>query len=250
MACRRHLAHQRQHQGVVAAGTAFKAPTFSQFFAQSAFEVGNPALAPEASRNSEVGLEANSADHRLTLGVTAFWQEFRDLIQYAAAAPGQPTYVNLGGANARGLELMAVANAGSRLTLNAHWTWLQTEVTDTGAAASVSFQQGASLIRRPGSSGGGTAAYQWRGLALAATITRVGIRDDVDFSSFPGSRVILPAYTTTDLSVDVPIRRAAPRSFGFNLTLRGENLFNAAYQQTVGFPGRSRTLFAGGRARF
>lgn len=234
----------------VAAGTAFKAPTFSQLFAQSAYEVGNPALTPETSRNTEVGLETMSADHRLVLGLTAFWQEFRDLIQYVAAAPGQPTYANLGGANARGVELTAVANAGSRLTLSAHWTWLHTEVTDTGAASSLSFQQGASLIRRPGSSGGGTAAYRWRGLTLAGTVIRIGSRDDVDFSGFPGSRVILPAYTTIDLAVDAPIRRAASRSFGFDLTLRGENLFNAVYQQTVGFPGRGRTLFAGGRARF
>ena len=53
-----------------------------------------------------------------------------------------------------------------------------------------------------------------------------------------------------DLSLDAPIRRSAGRSLGIDLTLRGENLFNAAYQQTVGFPGRGRTLFAGGRARF
>ncbi len=234
----------------VAAGTAFKAPTFSQLFAASAFEVGNPALAPERSKNSEVGLERTSANHHVTLAVTAFWQQFRDLIQYVGAAPGQPTYVNLGGANARGVELTVVANPSPRLTLSAHWTWLHTEVTDTGSAASLSFQQGASLIRRPGSSGGGTAAYRWHGLTLAGTATRTGTRDDVDFAGFPGTRVILPAYTTLDLSLDAPIRRSAGRSLGIDLTLRGENLFNAVYQQTVGFPGRGRTLFAGGRARF
>lgn len=234
----------------VAAGTAFKAPTFSQLFASSAFEVGNPELAPERNRNREIGIERSLSNRRFTLTVTAFWQQFRDLIQYVGAAPGEPTYVNLGGANSRGVELVAVARPSSRLTLTGHWTFLHTEVTDTGAASSLTFEQGAALIRRPASSGGGTAAYRWGGLTVAATITRIGRRDDVDFSSFPGTRVILPAYTTMDLSVAAPIRRSAPRSLGLDLMLRGENLFNAAYQQTVGFPGRSRTLFAGGRARF
>jgi vitamin B12 transporter len=234
----------------VAAGTAFKAPTFPQLFSLSSFEIGNPALRPEQNTNTEVGLEERTSDHLLTLTVTAFWQEFRNLIQYVNAAPGQPNYVNLGGADSRGVELNVVANPSPRLTLGAHWTWLHTEVTDTGAASSLSFQQGASLIRRPGSSGGGTAAYRWNGVTLATVIAYVGTRDDVDFSSSSGSRVTLPAYTTLDLSVDVPIRRAAGRSLGIDLMLRGENLFNAVYQQTVGFPGRGRTLFAGGSARF
>jgi vitamin B12 transporter len=234
----------------VAAGTAFKAPTFPQLFASSAFEVGNPALKPETSRNTEFGIERTTDDHHLTASVTAFWQEFRDLIQYVSAAPGQPTYVNLGGADAHGVELNLVARLSTSFSINGHWSWLTTEVTDTGSASSLTFEQGASLIRRPGSSGGGTAEYHQRGFTVAATITRIGTRDDVDFSSLAGARVTLPAYTTVDLSVDAPIRRSTGRSLGIDLMLRGENLFNAAYVQTVGFPGRSRALFAGASARF
>ena len=233
-----------------ASGTAFKAPTFSQLFAQSPFEVGNPGLAPERSRNGEVGAEAVLIGRRVHLGATMFWQEFRDLIQYVSAAPGQPTYVNLGGASSRGLETTATLAASPAMTLSAHWTWLRTVVTDTGAAASPSFQQGARLIRRPARSGGATVAYRWHGLVVSATALRIGARDDVDFSGAVASRVTLPGYTTMDLALDAPLRRAAGRSPGVDLALRGENLFNAAYQQTVGFPGRSRTLFAGGRLRF
>ena len=112
------------------------------------------------------------------------------------------------------------------------------------------FTQGATLIRRPAASGGGTLAYRWGGLTVAAMANRVGERDDVDFASFPGARVILPGYTTMDLALDVPLHRGAGRSPGVNLTLRGENLFAAAYQQSVGFPGRGRTLIAGGGVRF
>lgn len=234
----------------VGTGTAFKAPTFLQLFAQSAYEVGNASLVPERSRNTEVGVETRSEDGRMTVAATMFWQRFNDLIQYVPAGPGQPTYVNLGGVYSRGVELTLTAKLAPRVVLSAHWTWLHTEVTDTGAASSLVFTQGARLIRRPASSGGGTLAYRWRGLALTATGARVGERDDVDFSGYPGARVILPAYTTMDLAVDVPLHQGAGRSPDVNLTLRGENAFSAAYQQSVGFPGRRRTLFAGGRLRF
>ncbi len=48
---------------------------------------------------------------RITVGLTAFGQQFRHLIQYVSAAPGGPTYLNLGGARSRGLEA-ALADAG------------------------------------------------------------------------------------------------------------------------------------------
>jgi vitamin B12 transporter len=232
------------------AGTAFKAPTFSELFATSAYEVGNPALLPERTTSSEVGLETRTADHRLTVGATAFWQQFRDLIQYVSSAPGDPTYVNLGGASARGIEVTVRATLSNRVVLQAHWSWLHTEVTDTGSASSVSFQQGATLIRRPASSGGGTVAYRGHDVTAAATVMHSGSRGDVDFSGFPATRVILPGYTTVDLALTAPIHRQAVRSPGMTLTLRGENLFDAAYQQAFGFPGRGRTLFAGAGLQF
>lgn len=234
----------------VGAGTGFKAPTFAQLFAQSAFEVGNGALKPERSRSTEAGFETRTEDRRVTVTATAFWQQFRDLIQYISAAPGLPTYTNLGGADSRGVEVTLAAKVAAGLALNAHWTWLHTEVTDTGSASSLVFQQGAPLIRRPASSGGATLAYRWGGVTVAGTANRVGDRDDVDFSGFPGARVILPGYTTVDLAIDAPLHRGAGRSPGVDLMLRGENVFDAAYQQSVGFPGRSRTLFAGAGLRF
>ncbi|HEY3933696.1 MAG TPA: TonB-dependent receptor [Gemmatimonadales bacterium] len=232
------------------AGTAFKAPTFSELFAQSAFEVGNPDLAPERSRNGEVGAETALAGRRAHLGVTAFWQTFHDLIQFINAAPGDANYVNLGGASSRGIELIGSVDPGAGVSISGHWTFLHTEVTDTGSASSVSFQQGGSLIRRPGSSGGATLGYRWRGVTVEATALYVGARDDVDFSGVLPARVILPAYTTFDLALDVPVLRSVGRSPGIDLTVRGENVFNASYQQTVGFPGRGRTLLAGGRLRY
>lgn len=232
------------------AGTAFKSPTFSQLFAKSEFEIGDPDLKPEQSTNGEVGAEAATSDARYRVSVTGFSQHFRNLIQYVAAAPGDPTYTNLGGASSRGAELAATLRPASTLTVDAHWTWLHAIVTDTGVASSLSDEEGKSLLRRPWSTGGATLSYRWRGVTAAATATRVGGRDDVDYAAALPARVILPAYTTVDLAFEVPLRRADRGAPAVDLTLRGENIFAAVYQQVADFPGRGRTLIGGGRLLF
>lgn len=234
-----------------AAGTAFKAPTFSELFAAGAFEVGNPALEPERSRNVEGGIEQALASGRVTLRATAFSQTFRDLIQYVGAAtPGDPTYTNIGRVRSRGVEAALVVTPVAAVAVRAHWTWLKTEVTDTGAASSVVYTQGQRLLRRPASSGGVTATWLVRGVTLGATATYVGERDDRDDRNFPSVRVTLPSYTTVDLSLDAPIRRAGRGLPGLDLTVRAENVFDADYDQAMGYPGRGRTLFGGARLQF
>ncbi len=233
-----------------AVGTAFKAPTFGELFASSAFEVGNPDLAPERSLDGDLGAEASVAGGRLAVRVTAFAQRFRDLIQYVSAAPGDPTYLNLGGARSRGIEGSLTASPGRRWTVTGHWTWLATAVTDTGAAASPAFAEGERLLRRPASSGGAVVEYRSGGATLSVAGTWVGRRDDVDYNRSPAARITLPSYTTVDAAVAVPVVGRGSRFPGTELTLRAENLFDAHYQQTVGFPGRGRTLLAGARLRF
>lgn len=232
-----------------AVGTAFKAPTFAELFATDPYEVGNPGLAPERTRNAEVAV-AQQLSGRATIEVTAFDQRFRQLIQYVGAEPGQPTYVNLGAARSRGIEASMVVRAEGGLTLRGHWTRLATEVSDSGSASSLTFQQGARLLRRPPTSGGVTATLQRAGVTLGGSLTYVGERDDVDYRDFPATRTALPSYTTVDLSLELPVRRAGAGSPGAALTFRGENLFDAAYDQVVGFPGRGRTLFVGAQLRY
>lgn len=240
----------RSTRAYSAAGTAFKAPTFSELFAASAFEVGNRALRPERSRNVELGIEQQLARARLVLTATLFSQRFRDLIQYVGAAPGEPTYTNLGGAQARGVEVGASWRPISQLGLKGHWSWLRTEVTDTGSASSVVFTQGERLLRRPASSGGLTALLGLRGATVGLGITYAGSRDDADFRDFPAARTTLPSYTLVDLSLDAPLRATRAGVPGVDLTLRAENLLNSRWSQVVGFPGRGRTLVGGARVHF
>jgi len=228
-----------------AAGTGFKAPTFPQQFAHSAYEVGDSTIRPVRSSDAELGARLEFAGGRVSVGVTGFRQQFRQLIQYISAPPGSPTYTNLGGARARGVEATIDVTVGRGLDVSAHWSRLATAVTDTGAAASVGFSQGEPLLRRPGESGGVLVRYQQGGATLALVGTYVGARDDIDYSGLSARRVILPGYGTWDLSLTAPVRRRAGRAPGVDVTVRGENIFDAAYQQAVGFPGRRRTALVG-----
>ncbi|MDX2192724.1 MAG: TonB-dependent receptor [Gemmatimonadales bacterium] len=234
------------------AGRAFRAPTFPEQFATSAFEVGNPALSPERSTAWEVGAEHALLAGRVQLQATWFDQRFRDLIQYQFR-PGQPSYYNIAAAAARGIETGLTVTPVDALTLQAQYTWLDTEVLDAGfqQGANATFVAGDRLLRRPTHQA--RVGARWRAFdraTLGGNLLVIGDRADIDFRPFPSVRGALPSYALVDLSADVDVTRAAPRQPALGVTLRLENALDARYETVYGFPGRGRALFAGGRVRF
>jgi len=235
------------------AGTAFKQPTFSEQFADSPFEVGDPALVPEQSTSWQAGAEAAFAGRRVTVSATYFAQRFSDMILYTSAPPGAPTYVNVAKARADGIEAGLFLALTGDLGLRARYTWLDTEVQDDGGGLDITVVEGASLLRRPGSSTG--LAVDWQpGLSgrYVLSVDRTGSRDDVDFRPFPAVRVSLPAYTLVGLSADFPLAAAFRGNWATNIgvTAVGQNLLDEHYESIVGFAGRGRTLLVGARLRF
>lgn len=225
------------------AGRAFKAPTFPELFAETPFEVGDPSLQPERASSWELGAEHRLAGGRLVVSAAYFRQAFDDLIQYTPAGPGEPTYGNVSAATSRGLEVGVQGVVARTLTLRAQATFLATEVTDGGGNSSPAWEEGLSLIRRPSRSGSLSAAWHPRaGLALHATVHHLGARDDLDFRTWPALRVTLPARTSTDLAATVGLGRLAK---GLGLAGRAENLFDARWEEAVGFRGRGRLVMLG-----
>lgn len=225
------------------AGNAFKAPTFSEQFAASAFEVGNPTLAPEQSTSWEAAVEQALLGGRVTLVAAAFGQRFRDLIQYRFVDAATPSYVNVAEATSDGLEAEVRARPHATLDLSASMTWLDTEVVDAGVSTEpgAPFVNGATLVRRPSRSA--AASVRWRPvsrLALGVAVNHVGARDDVDYRPFPSVRVTLPAYTLWDLDASAELLAPAARRPRVTATVRVQNAFDAAYEPIVGFaaPGR------------
>lgn len=227
-------------------GTAFKAPTFCEQFCAQPFIVGDSTLDPERATTWELGIEQPFAEGRITLGATWFDQRFGDRIEYRAAGPEEPNYVNLTAARARGLELAATVAPLAALRIAGSWTWLDTEITDGGGDPA--FAEGEPLLRRPAYTLSLTAVYAaGAGPTLSLGVVRVGARDDTDFAA-GGVRAELSAYVTVSAAASMDLIRGSGASPSLGVTLRGENLLDEEYQQIFGFPGRGRMVFAGVRA--
>ena len=233
------------------AGSAFKAPTFLETFS-TAFSVGNAALRPERSRSWEGGIEQRLADGRVELSATWFDQRFRDLIQYTFRAPTDPNFFNVAAATARGIEGEARVAVASGVDLFANATALRTRVDDAGfdeaGGSGATFVRGARLLRRsPFVMSAGATIGRIPRTQLQLTITRVGARDDRDFSSFPAAAVELAPYLRADLAGDYRLGTGDSPWRSAAVTWRIENAFNAGYEEIARFRAPGRVLLAGFR---
>jgi vitamin B12 transporter len=234
----------------VAAGTAFKEPTFFENFA-TGFTRGNPDLRPEETRSWEAGAEYTGTAG-FGLSATFFDQRFRNLIQYTfmTATPTAPNYENVGGARAHGAELGVRALAGP-VAATGSYTLTTTRVTDAGFGADVAFQQDLRLLRRPEHQAAlGLAVAASPVLRGTADLRYVGARDDLDFTDpaeWSGIRTVLPAYTTLDLGAEYSLlRRGSTRNAALNFRVR--NILDADYQEIFNFPSPGRVFEFGVRA--
>ena len=222
------------------AGTGFKEPRFYEQFA-TGFVKGNRDLEPETSRSVDAGVDFT----RGRSGVSATWfkQHFRNLIQYVGVpTPADaPNYMNLGAARANGLELEAM-HARGPLSARASYTHLDTRVTDAGVGDDPLFLAGHKLIRRPKHNGSLLLSYAAHSWIVSTTLNYVGRRDDLDFNTFPATRVVLDAYTRVDVAAELPLNRSALRG-----TLKLENALNESYEEAFNFPARGRVVFLGVR---
>lgn len=233
-----------------AAGTAFKAPTFFENFAQG-FTIGNRDLRPEQSRSADVGVEAVMTP-TVTVRATAFATRFTDLIQYTGTPPhpGAPNFYNIAAANAGGVELELALTDVAGLSASASYTWTDTRVVDAGFSSSPNdnFVTGGRLLRRPEHA---AALQVSRALGSQGTLTlgmtHVGRREDRDFSSFPAGIVFLDGYET----IDVGVEHALPGRWmrDARVQLRAENLTGERYEAVYGFETPGRAIFAGLRLR-
>jgi iron complex outermembrane receptor protein len=92
-------------------GQSFRAPTFTDRFYSSPATVGDPELAPERGRSSEIGLDAGA------LSVTAFERRAHPLIDYVLADDGVWYARNIGRLTTRGIEVAFV------LAPDGDWHW-------------------------------------------------------------------------------------------------------------------------------
>jgi vitamin B12 transporter len=230
-------------------GTAFREPSFFENYA-TGFVLGNPSLAPEKITSADVGFAQELLGGRAQLGLTAFAQRFRDMIDYTGANACGFSYCNVAEATSNGLEAEGRARLTRSLAATVSATFLRTAVVTPGYDASAGglYHTGESLIRRPGTKWSGDLTYRGTSpLAASLRAIAVGARADRDFH-FPAAPVTLPAYQRVDVGTEYALRaKGVSRAW---LTLRVENLLDADYQNVYNFLAPRRTVAIGWRSSF
>lgn len=193
-------------------GQGFKLPSF---FALGSPLVGNPALRPETSESFDVGISRSIADGRARLGLTYFDNEFEDLIDFD---PELFLQVNRKDVQTSGVEFEGTFEPGAALGLRAHVTYVDYDIP-AGADP---------LRQRPEWRGG--LDLSWRPRAsLNLTVAWLYVGETYD-TSVPTGGLDLDAYSR----VDANLRWSATPQF--TVALAVDNLFDAEYEDAIGFP--------------
>ncbi len=214
-------------------GTAFKAPSLSERYELSFFNIGNPDLAPERARAWEIGGDWTPSS-KFKLGASYYHTEIEDLIEYDFL---QSQNVNVGEAEIGGAEVFLEASPVEWVLARLAYDW-------TDARNGITGQQ---LLRRPEHAWRAelefTPSSRW-GLGLA--LNRVGPRRDVtygDAGGFESAAGRVPGYNLISLWARYDLGDA-------ELFARAENVLDERYEQPAAFAGAPRNFQFGVRARF
>lgn len=202
-------------------GTAAKAPTLYQLYAPT---YGNATLRPEKSKGFDFGFEQPLLNGRLTIGATAFHNDYRNLIAF------QDYYVNIARARTQGIEATMRAEITPDLTVGVGYTFLDSEDRDTGR----------DLPRRPRHSANLSADYLGiRGFRIGGAVRYV--HQQLNSAS---STVELDSFIVVDalVSYDITEKVAA--------YVRVENLFDEKYQEALNYRTPGRSAYLGLKANF
>ncbi len=243
-------------------GEGIKAPTFIEAFSPDPFFLGNPALKPERSRNFDIGLEQFIWRDRYRLEIIYFDNRFRDQIDFQARPGtfGDPMitpdgrlvhFINFDRSRARGAELIFNARPTRRLSVNANYTFLNSELLQAidmdDLLPVTSREVGLPLLRRPRHSG--TINISWFGEKLDVNLDGffVGKRRDINPVTFRRFDSLGPIYNDAYQRFDLA------GSYRFtswvSMFARIENLFNQDYQEVLGYPAYRLNFSAGMRFR-
>lgn len=218
-------------------GEGIAQPTFFDLFGffPGSF-VGNPSVRPESSRGWEAGLRWRSES--ASAGITGFSNRLRDEI---VSTFNRTTFLSStanadGKSRRQGIELDAQYRL-SAVNLAVNYTYLDAEEQQVPGTDLVR------EVRRPRHSANLLADGSAGPLEVGASLAYVGKRRDLDFDVFPARAVTLDDYVLAALKVGW---RISPAVEGY---VRAENLFDAEYEDVLGFNTPGRTIHAGLRLR-
>jgi len=208
------------------AGTAFKVPTFNDLYFPG---FSNPDLRPETSRNVEVGLHGlgNARDVRWDAHATAYHNRVRDLIVFACDAEFNCAPDNVADATLEGL------------TLAGRFTWRDTTINGSiDIQSPTESASGRLLPRRARRHGVVTLAQPYGRASFIVEVVASSERfDDAE------NLRRLAGYGIINVAVEWAIDART------TLFVRGDNVFDRAYELAADFATGGARAFAGIRWR-
>jgi vitamin B12 transporter len=195
--------------------------------------IGNPSLKPESSRGFESSLRYRGG--AINAAVTGYKQTLHDeIIDLFDPATFTSTTANRSTSSHRsGIEAELGWKLGAQLRLSAHYAYLH--ATEPGVIPSTQLRE----VRRPKNSGSIALDGAKGRFTYGASLAYVGARSDTNFDVFPAQKVRLNAYWLASGRLAYSVRP------GIDLFARVSNLFDAKYQDVVGYRTEGRAVFAG-----
>ncbi|MEY4629008.1 MAG: hypothetical protein RLZZ595_1334 [Bacteroidota bacterium] len=221
--------------------SAFKAPTLYQLYDGVA---GVPTLKPETSITSEISVEFIGSKH-ITAQATLFQRKIKNGIDYDYSTY---KYFNYGEQSARGIE-MEIGYRNDNWHFNVNYTLMKSEVNTAKFAYDAGFMSYfvvgdttySQLFRVPASSLNASASWQANKKLHLSVFQRIaGKRYEPIFDSAP---VELKPYATTDLFGEYQIGKR------IRVYSALKNMWNAQYQEVLGFATRGRNYLVGLRLK-
>jgi vitamin B12 transporter len=230
-------------------GQGIVEPQLSEVFGADPCFRPNPALAPEQSQTANGGIDQSLFRGRLHLSADYFYNQFHNIISFAfnPTATGQCPFgtgmsVNTDRALARGVNFSGQLSPTRWLRLSGNYSYDDTRVLFSPNAGDQTEEAGNHLLRRPVNSGSAEANVSVRRLNVNVLGYFSGVRTDSDFLGLGLTRN--PGFGLLNCTATYRVRREV------QLFVRGTNLLNKQYQNTIGFPALGRGIIGGVKLTF
>jgi vitamin B12 transporter len=209
-------------------GTGFKAPSLVYLYDPA---YGNSELQPEQSFGWDAGFEQFFWAAKFSIGANYFYNNFTDMFGFDSNFKT----ININEAQTNGVEVFAKADLLEGLIIKANYTYL-----DARDKSEDTPDYNQKLIRRPENKAGIFVSYTWNNISnMNIDFMYVGKRDELDFATYPATRIVMPGYFLVNLAAYYDL-------FSF-LRLHGriENLLDKQYEEIYGY-GTAGLSFYGG----
>ncbi len=223
--------------------SGYRVPSLYQLYS----EYGNKQLKPEASLNTELGVQYFSKNNQFNARVVYYNRTIKDVMFfYFNSTTFQALYINQDKQKDNGLELEAAYTGVKNLSLKGFFNFVDGNIsTKTGAGEDTTFFN---LLRRPKTSFGLNIGYQvTKQLYVSTNIAAFGKREDAYFdnTTFTTKYVTLQNYALLNLYTQYSFNKNKVTVF-----VDVRNILDSGYIEVSGYNALGTTFFGGVRFNF